>query len=102
LPGQRAIFHWQQGGEFLANLNIEGAGNLNATLIGASGSPIASTASLAQGQLQASGGNSKQIHVADLPPGWYALEFNDGTFPTYFDVTVNKPSLPVYLPLVVR
>ncbi len=112
LPEQRLIFHWDQEHDFLATFNIEGGGNLDATLYDAGGNPVASAGpavvSVAAGQESSrepglsgvSITNTKQISVTDLPAGWYALNVGNGDFPTYFEVTFNV--LRVYLPLILR
>ena len=101
LPEQRVIFHWDESGDFEATLNILGLGNLDGILYGADGEPIANTgasisASDENGTLST---NSKQINVADLPAGWYALGLNNGDFPTFFNVDFNVPE-PLFLPII--
>jgi hypothetical protein len=98
LPEQRLIFHWDQSQDFLATFNIEGAGNLDATLYDAGGSPIAGTGLVVCAPVT----SSKQISVTNLPAGWYAMEIGNGDFATYFDVTFNVQIRSIYLPVVLR
>jgi len=103
LPEQRVIFEWEQTGDFLAALNAEGTGNLEATLYDAEGDSVAGTMGMIRQSESATSSSAKQISVTDLPAGWYALGFHSGTFPTFFDVTFGAPQdHRVYLPLMLR
>ena len=103
LPEQRAIFEWQETGDFLAALHAEGIGNLDATLYDAEGDPVAGTMGISRRGEGVAISTNKQISVSELPSGWYALGFHSGTFPTYFDVTFGPPlDRRVYLPLMLR
>jgi hypothetical protein len=101
LPEQRVIFHWDESGDFKATLNILGLGDLNATLYGPNGEPIASTgpAMTVSNFHEKSTINAKQIDVPDLPAGWYALGLNEGEFTTFFNVDFNVPER-LYMPII--
>jgi len=103
LPEQRVIFEWEQTGDFLAALNAESTGNLEATLYDAEGDSVAGTMGMIRQSESATSSSAKQISVTDLPAGWYALGFHSGTFPTFFGVTFGAPQdHRVYLPLMLR
>jgi hypothetical protein len=100
LPEQRLLFEWKQAGDFQSFFDIQGFGNLNATLYNASGNPIASAGMVSRQARSPGTANRKELSVPDLPAGWYALGFNQADFPTWFKVTFNIPR--VFLPVVYR
>lgn len=105
LPEQRLIFHWDYERDFQATFDIEGS-NLDVTLVNADGNPIANAGSLSYLWANALGEtavtSTRQINVADLPAGWYALDIGNGDFPTYFEIAFNALPNHISLPLVMR
>ncbi|MFQ5526717.1 MAG: DNRLRE domain-containing protein [Thermoanaerobaculia bacterium] len=97
LPEQRAVFRWESAGDFLATVSVEGTGHLEATLYDSEGNSIAEAIPLGQSgpNEDAPPSRKRQIHVSDMPPGWYAVGFGRGSFPTYFTVTFDGLTDPV-------
>lgn len=83
LPAQRAIFPWDHTRDFVATLTTEAGRALNVTLVDATGAPVRQASKAVKGP------GLQQISVPNLPAGWYALDFENGDFPTYFDVSFN-------------
>lgn len=94
LPAQRLVFHWDQTGDFQANVNVMGRGTLGATLYNGEGNPVANTRQLYS--------QSPNISVAGLAAGWYAMDIEGETFPTYFEVSFGEPPNHIFLPVVLR
>lgn len=104
LPEQRVVFYWDSAQDLNATIGIGGQGRLDVVLYNANGQVIA-TAQPGQAAAAVAGvpAAAKELAVAALPAGWYALGIRDGDFPTFFSVDVaHDLEISLHLPLLTR